>query len=87
MSFTDAMLLGQHHDHTAPRHWQIEMSDFSKRLPKVELHAHLTGSISRQSLHEIWQRKKLAGELTGDADAQDPLKAIPPAANGVNIKT
>ncbi|KAJ5147175.1 hypothetical protein N7526_000527 [Penicillium atrosanguineum] len=33
-------------------------SVFTKALPKVELHAHLSGSISRQCLHEIWKRKK-----------------------------
>lgn len=45
-------------------------ADFCKRLPKVEvgdkvvvwlkrqLHAHLTGSISRQCLQEIWEMRK-----------------------------
>lgn len=61
--------------------------DFCKLLPKVELHAHLTGSISRQTLHEIWKRKRDAGELGGDDPLEDPLIAIPPAANGVNITT
>ncbi|KAI4284664.1 MAG: hypothetical protein L6R38_001242 [Xanthoria sp. 2 TBL-2021] len=28
--------------------------DFTKSLPKVELHAHLTGSITRECLHNIW---------------------------------
>lgn len=27
---------------------------FCQRLPKVELHAHLTGSISRDVLQSIW---------------------------------
>ncbi|WVQ84573.1 hypothetical protein IAT38_006727 [Cryptococcus sp. DSM 104549] len=31
---------------------------FCKALPKVELHAHLTGSISRESLQEIWEMRK-----------------------------
>jgi adenosine deaminase len=52
---------------------------FTKALPKVELHAHLTGSISRQCLHDIWVQKKL-----NDAafSLQDPLIAIPSAADG-----
>ncbi|KAF4550222.1 Adenosine/AMP deaminase-like protein 1 [Elsinoe fawcettii] len=60
---------------------------FCKALPKVELHAHFTGSISRQTLHEIWLRKRAAGELEGVNAIEDPLVAIPPAANGVNITT
>ncbi|KAK0721634.1 adenosine deaminase [Lasiosphaeria miniovina] len=47
---------------------------FTKGLPKVELHAHLTGSISVTTLHEIWQARK-------DSDAsfsmEDPLVALP----------
>ncbi|KAK4241910.1 hypothetical protein C8A03DRAFT_40743 [Achaetomium macrosporum] len=35
-----------------------------KALPKIELHAHLSGSISRQCLHEIWVMKKAAGETS-----------------------
>ncbi|KAF2154285.1 Metallo-dependent hydrolase, partial [Myriangium duriaei CBS 260.36] len=65
----------------------MNAQELSRALPKVELHAHLTGSISRQTLHEIWKQKKAAGALPGDADAIDPLTAIPPAARGVNIKT
>ncbi|PNS16957.1 hypothetical protein CAC42_4921 [Sphaceloma murrayae] len=60
---------------------------FCRQLPKVELHAHLTGSISRHTLHEIWQRKRDTGELRGSNALEDPLVAIPPAANGVNITT
>jgi adenosine deaminase len=52
---------------------------FTKALPKVELHAHLTGSISRQCLHNIWQREK--SENPGFA-LEDPLTAIPSAADG-----
>lgn len=33
---------------------------FTLSLPKVELHAHLTGSITPQCLHEIWQQRKLS---------------------------
>ncbi|KAJ6118396.1 adenosine/AMP deaminase domain-containing protein [Penicillium samsonianum] len=42
-------------------------------LPKIELHAHLTGSISRRVLHEIWHRKKEIGETLLD----DPLTVMP----------
>ncbi|KAI0399599.1 Metallo-dependent hydrolase [Xylaria palmicola] len=49
-----------------------DMVDF-KSMPKIELHAHLSGSISRQCLHEIWRPKKAAGET----DLEDPLVAMP----------
>ncbi|KAJ5042889.1 uncharacterized protein L3040_004280 [Drepanopeziza brunnea f. sp. 'multigermtubi'] len=42
-------------------------------LPKVELHAHLTGSISRECLHEVWVQKKSRGETT----LEDPLIEMP----------
>lgn len=46
---------------------------FTKDLPKVELHAHLTGSITPQCLHQIWaQRRSTDPELT----LQDPLEAM-----------
>lgn len=46
---------------------------FTMRLPKIELHAHLTGSITPQCLHEIWlQRMPLSPHLT----IQDPLEAM-----------
>ncbi|CAI6341191.1 unnamed protein product [Periconia digitata] len=31
---------------------------YTRSLPKIELHAHLTGSITRQCLHQIWNTKK-----------------------------
>ncbi|KAI3328275.1 Metallo-dependent hydrolase [Ustulina deusta] len=40
-----------------------------RSMPKIELHAHLSGSISRQCLHEIWRDKKAAGKT----DLEDPL--------------
>ncbi|KAH0341914.1 Metallo-dependent hydrolase, partial [Aureobasidium melanogenum] len=56
---------------------------FTRGIPKVELHAHLTGSISRQSLHKIWQRKKANNP---SFDLEDPLTAIPRAADGeINV--
>ncbi|KAB5570251.1 hypothetical protein GE09DRAFT_1217688 [Coniochaeta sp. 2T2.1] len=54
-----------------------------KSLPKIELHAHLSGSISRQCLHEVWLRKKEAGE-TGLAD---PLLEMPVGKHDYDLKT
>ncbi|RYP85762.1 hypothetical protein DL770_004993 [Monosporascus sp. CRB-9-2] len=45
-----------------------------RAMPKIELHAHLSGSISRQCLHEIWGRKKAAGQT----ELEDPLVVMPP---------
>jgi adenosine deaminase len=59
--------------------------DFVKALPKTELHAHLTGSISVWALHELWleQRAKLAVELP------NPTGVISPGGDGegVNLET
>ncbi|KAG9522941.1 Metallo-dependent hydrolase, partial [Aureobasidium melanogenum] len=56
---------------------------FAQGIPKVELHAHLTGSISRQSLHKTWLRKKANDP---SFDLEDPLIAIPRAADGeINV--
>ncbi|KAL7946883.1 hypothetical protein V8C42DRAFT_319057 [Trichoderma barbatum] len=52
-------------------------------LPKIELHAHLTGSISRQTLHEIWLKKKDAGET----DLDDPLLVIPEGKHDYGIES
>ncbi|KXT08137.1 hypothetical protein AC579_10560 [Pseudocercospora musae] len=43
---------------------------FSRALPKVELHAHLTGSISPECLHDIWTRKQ--------SKLEDPLSVLRP---------
>ncbi|KAI9158991.1 subtilisin-like serine protease [Paramyrothecium foliicola] len=40
----------------------------------IILHAHLTGSISVQTLHEIWQKKTAAEGVTS---LEDPLIALP----------
>ena len=46
---------------------------FTKSLPKIELHAHLTGSITPQCIHEIWiQRRSQDPDMT----LQDPLEAM-----------
>ncbi|KAK1957346.1 adenosine deaminase [Colletotrichum sublineola] len=54
-----------------------------KALPKIELHAHLTGSISRRTLHDIWVRKKQAGET----DLADPLVEMPDGKHDYNLTT
>jgi len=46
---------------------------FTKLLPKIELHAHLTGSITPQCLHEIWTQRKI---LSPDLALSDPLGAM-----------
>lgn len=51
----------------------------TRALPKVELHAHLTGSISRECLHQIWLQKKTKAPAF---EMDDPLTAIPKAADG-----
>lgn len=51
--------------------------------PNSQLHAHLSGSISRQCLHEIWLTKKAAGET----DLQDPLIEMPPGKHDYDLKT
>ena len=48
-------------------------TDFTKRLPKIELHAHLTGSITPQCLHEIWTQRKLSEP---DFALEDPLRVL-----------
>ncbi|OTB08055.1 hypothetical protein M426DRAFT_317572 [Hypoxylon sp. CI-4A] len=52
-------------------------------MPKIELHAHLTGSISRQCLHEIWEVKK----ATGETDLEDPLTVMPPGRYDYDLQT
>ncbi|KAM4062314.1 adenosine/AMP deaminase domain-containing protein [Hirsutella rhossiliensis] len=52
-------------------------------LPKIELHAHLTGSVSRDTLHQIWLRKHAAGET----DLEDPLKVMPEGKHDYNLET
>ncbi|KHO01180.1 ESCRT-III component [Metarhizium album ARSEF 1941] len=52
-------------------------------LPKIELHAHLTGSVSRLTSHEIWKRKKAAGQT----DLQDPQVVMPEGKHDYNLQT
>lgn len=55
---------------------QIPSSTFTKSLPKVELHAHLTGSISPSCLHQIWKQK-----TSSTTTLQDPTIALAPPKN------
>ncbi|KAG8424178.1 ESCRT-III subunit protein did4 [Metarhizium acridum] len=52
-------------------------------LPKIELHAHLTGSVSRSTLHEIWKRKKASGQT----DLEDPRLVMPEGKHDYNLQT
>ncbi|KAI1008938.1 hypothetical protein LB504_001778 [Fusarium proliferatum] len=61
---------------------QVQAMDFVG-LPKIELHAHLTGSISRRALHEVWLRKK----ETGDTNLEDPLIVMPEGKHDYNLQT
>ncbi|KAK4060503.1 uncharacterized protein Triagg1_10730 [Trichoderma aggressivum f. europaeum] len=54
-----------------------------RSLTHLQLHAHLTGSISRQTLHEIWLKKSAAKET----DLQDPLLVIPEGKHDYNLET
>ncbi|KAB8073153.1 Metallo-dependent hydrolase [Aspergillus leporis] len=57
---------------------------FTKALPKIELHAHLSGSISRQTLHEIWAKKKATDPTFS---VEDPLVVLPPGKVDYSLKT
>jgi adenosine deaminase len=57
---------------------------FARRLPKIELHAHLTGSISRDCLHHIWAAKHAHNPAF---DVDDPLLAIPSDKVDYNLET
>ncbi|KAK4547057.1 hypothetical protein LTR36_001278 [Oleoguttula mirabilis] len=52
---------------------QIVDDDFVRALPKAELHAHLSGSISPSVLQGLWKRKRAQGQCL---DLEDPLTAI-----------
>jgi adenosine deaminase len=50
----------------------------------TQLHAHLTGSISRECLHDIWVARN--GE-NPTLDIEDPLTAIPSGKVDYDIQT
>ncbi|KAL7626054.1 hypothetical protein AAE478_002824 [Parahypoxylon ruwenzoriense] len=54
-----------------------------RAMPKIELHAHLTGSISRECLHRLWAAKKAVGQT----DLEDPLVVMPPGRHEYDLKT
>ncbi|KAK2795742.1 hypothetical protein FQN52_003591 [Onygenales sp. PD_12] len=57
---------------------------FTKALPKIELHAHLSGSISRQCLRELWLKKKTQNP---SLNLIDPYVAMPPGKVDFDLKT
>ncbi|KAF2484140.1 hypothetical protein BDY17DRAFT_309446 [Neohortaea acidophila] len=58
---------------------------FTHALPKTELHAHLSGSISKETLHAIWRQKQSQPECRA---LEDPLTAIRSGTDGfVDIHT
>lgn len=59
-------------------------AQFCRRLPKVELHAHLTGSISPQVLHDIWQWRRETGSKV---DLDDPLLVMSTEKEHFNVTT
>ncbi|KAL4950679.1 hypothetical protein BDW69DRAFT_187133 [Aspergillus filifer] len=59
-------------------------SEFTRSLPKIELHAHLSGSISRQCLHEIWLQRKARDP---DFDVEDPWVVMPPGKVDFSLDT
>ena len=56
---------------------------YTRSLPKIELHAHLTGSITPQTLHSIWLHLK---EANADLALADPLEELSPE-KAWNIQT
>ncbi|KAE8380514.1 hypothetical protein BDV26DRAFT_257151 [Aspergillus bertholletiae] len=57
---------------------------FTKLLPKIELHAHLSGSISRQCLHDLWLQKRAADPTF---DLLDPWVVMPPGKVDYTLDT
>ncbi|KAK3675301.1 hypothetical protein LTR78_004811 [Recurvomyces mirabilis] len=55
---------------------------FVKALPKAELHAHLSGSVSMKTLHGMWSRKRASGRCL---KLLDPLQAMLSIAESVDI--
>jgi adenosine deaminase len=59
--------------------------EFTRALPKAELHAHLSGSITPRTLHDIWETKQAKGQCL---DLLDPLTVIQSGTQGfVNVQT
>ncbi|KAI9729385.1 MAG: hypothetical protein M1834_006909 [Cirrosporium novae-zelandiae] len=47
-----------------------DLRQFCLSIPKIELHAHLTGSISYECFHKVWAARK---ETEPDLELEDPL--------------
>ena len=54
---------------------------FTRRHPKIELHAHLTGSIRPETLHEIWRLRssQASTSSTFSSKLDDPLELLSPS--------
>ena len=52
-----------------------------------QLHAHLSGSISRQCLHEVWAWKNGADQRVSGAVLRDPLLEMPVEKVDYDIET
>ena len=58
----------------APPRATLNLSSTSVLTSLPQLHAHLSGSISRQCLHKIWAKKKA---LDPDFSIEDPWVIMP----------
>ncbi|KAF4625497.1 hypothetical protein G7Y89_g12670 [Cudoniella acicularis] len=64
--------------------WSLNSPEMDFRsLPKIELHAHLSGSISRESLHDVWVDKIKKGQTT----LRDPLEEMPAGKFDYDLET
>lgn len=52
------------------------LREFCVRLPKVELHAHINGSISPKTMRELVDRKKTANPSLADFQIPNELNRI-----------
>lgn len=70
----------------SPKHSiQVKRKDNTNTLRGVwQLHAHLSGSIIRQCLHQVWQKRKAREPALALAD---PLTIMPPEKADYDVKT
>jgi len=57
---------------------------FALNLPKAELHAHLSGSISVKTMHHLWALGRSQGRYK---DLEDPRHVIEPGGDSINLVT
>lgn len=62
----------------------MSSANFYQQLPKVELHAHLNGSVTRSCLQEIWEERK---RLQPDFELEAPVTALADERSGQDIST